>query len=241
MPLHMASYTHHHHKPRTKTSRATRKRPPMSSVPTSISGLVVEHIVAIDVTRVRFPADAICPILHLCTRTFGKKTKPRSKNPQLQAITLRSTKTPPRPGIEPRSFCVTGGNTNHYTTTDLHDPICREDSKKTCFYPDQEAHKYSCVAATTHDQHTEQTQYVRFSKCNHATNGSNKKSPSINSHHPFHFCTAALRGGVETVSCSIGSTHIRNTATRKYLLIQTGLLRPKHQPCQGLSLGLIPT
>ena len=59
--------------PRTKTSRATRKRPPMSSVPTSISGLVVEYIVAIDVTRVRFPADAICPILHLCTRTLGKK------------------------------------------------------------------------------------------------------------------------------------------------------------------------
>ena len=79
--------------PRTKTSRATRKRPPMSSVPISISGPVVEYIVAIDVTRVRFPADAICPILHLCTRTLGKKTKPRSKNPQLQAITLRSTKT----------------------------------------------------------------------------------------------------------------------------------------------------
>ena len=59
--------------PRTKTSRATRKRPPMSSVPISISGLVVEYIVAIDVTRVRFPADAICPILHLCTRTLGKK------------------------------------------------------------------------------------------------------------------------------------------------------------------------
>ena len=59
--------------PRTKTSRATRKRPPMSSVPISISGLVVEYIVTIDVTRVRFPADAICPTLHLCTRTFGKK------------------------------------------------------------------------------------------------------------------------------------------------------------------------
>ena len=26
----------------------------------SISGLVVEYIVAIDVTRVRFPADALC-------------------------------------------------------------------------------------------------------------------------------------------------------------------------------------
>ena len=39
----------------------------------SISGLVVEYIVAIDVTRVQFPADAICPILHLCTRTLGKK------------------------------------------------------------------------------------------------------------------------------------------------------------------------
>ena len=37
--------------------------------------------------------------------------------------------------------------------------------KKTCFYPGQEAHKCSCVAAITHDQHTEQTQCVRFSKC----------------------------------------------------------------------------
>ena len=94
-----------------------------------------------------------------------EKTKPRSKIPQLQAITLRSTKT--LRGRElTRVFRVTGGNTNHYTTTDLHDPICRVDSeKKTCFYPGQEAHKYSCVAATTHDQHTEQTQYVRFSKC----------------------------------------------------------------------------
>ena len=73
MPLHMASYTHRPPQPRTKTSRATRKRPPMSSVPTSISGLVVEYIVAIDVTRVRSPANAICPILHLCTRTLGKK------------------------------------------------------------------------------------------------------------------------------------------------------------------------
>ena len=32
--------------------------PPVSSVPISISGLVVEYIVAIDVTRARFPADA---------------------------------------------------------------------------------------------------------------------------------------------------------------------------------------
>ena len=59
--------------PRTKTSCATRNRPPMSSVPINISGLVVEYIVAIDVTWVRFPVNAICPILHLCTRTLGKK------------------------------------------------------------------------------------------------------------------------------------------------------------------------
>ena len=59
--------------PRTKTSRATTERSPMSSVPISISGLVVEYIVAIDMTRVRFPADAICSVLHLCTRTLGKK------------------------------------------------------------------------------------------------------------------------------------------------------------------------
>ena len=79
--------------PRTKTSRATRKRPPMSSVPISISGPVVEYIVTIDVTRVRFPADASLPYPAFMHTYFGKKTKPRSKNPQLQAITLRSTKT----------------------------------------------------------------------------------------------------------------------------------------------------
>ena len=71
-----------------------------------------------------------------------EKTKPRSKIPQLQAITLRSTKT-------------LRGMTQFAEWT----------PKKTCFYPGQEAHKYSCVAATTHDQHTEQTQCVRFSKC----------------------------------------------------------------------------
>ena len=73
MPLHMASYTHHHHNHAQRLRAQQEESPPMSSVPTSISGLVVEHIVAIDVTRVRFPADAICPILHLCTRTLGKK------------------------------------------------------------------------------------------------------------------------------------------------------------------------
>jgi hypothetical protein len=31
-----------------------------------ISGLVVEYIVAIDVTRVRFPADAFCWVLLAC-------------------------------------------------------------------------------------------------------------------------------------------------------------------------------
>ena len=34
----------------------------------SISGLVAEYIVAIDVTRVRFPADALFPYRLLCTR-----------------------------------------------------------------------------------------------------------------------------------------------------------------------------
>ena len=136
---------------------------------------------------------------------------------------------------------MTGGNTNHYTTTDLHDPICRVDSKKNVFLPRSRSTQIF-MCGSNNPRPTYGTNAIRsFLKMHHATNGSNKKSPSINSHHPFHFCTAALRGGVETVSCSIGSTHIRNTATRKYLLIQTGLLRPKHQPCQGLSLGLIPT
>ena len=41
-----------------------KKKPANVKHTVSISGLVVEYIVAIDVTRVRFPADAICPILH---------------------------------------------------------------------------------------------------------------------------------------------------------------------------------
>ena len=88
--------------PRTKTSRATKKRPPMSSVPTSISGLVVEYIVAIDVTRVRFPADAICPILHLCTRTLGKN-KTSIEDPSTPSHNIALYQNSPRPGIEPGS------------------------------------------------------------------------------------------------------------------------------------------
>ena len=34
------------------------ENPPLRLITNSISGLVVEYIVAIDVTRVRFPADA---------------------------------------------------------------------------------------------------------------------------------------------------------------------------------------
>ena len=88
--------------PRTKTSRATKKRPLMSSVPTSISGLVVEYIVAIDVTRVRFPADAICPILHLCTRTLGKN-KTSIEDPSTPSHNIALYQNSPRPGIEPGS------------------------------------------------------------------------------------------------------------------------------------------
>ena len=40
---------------------------------TSISGLVVEYIVAMDVTRVRFPADAIYYDLYLSPRWGEKK------------------------------------------------------------------------------------------------------------------------------------------------------------------------
>ena len=42
----------------------------------SISGLVVEYIVAIDVTRVRFPADAFLSsyIVSWCTRKHGQST-----------------------------------------------------------------------------------------------------------------------------------------------------------------------
>ena len=118
---------------------------------------------------------------------------------------------------------MTGGNTNHYTTTDLHDPICRVDSEKNVFYPGQEAHKYSCVAATTHDQHTETNAIRSFLKMHHATNGSNKKCPSINSHHPFHFCTGRSSWWRRDRVPAPSDQHTLETLPpRKYLLIQTG-------------------
>ena len=43
-------------RPQTRTATNRLWRPPVF---TSISGLVVEYIIAIDVTRVRFPADAL--------------------------------------------------------------------------------------------------------------------------------------------------------------------------------------
>ena len=104
MPLHtlpthacMASYTH-----TTTTTTYKDFAPPVSSVPISISGLVVEYIVAIDVTRVRFPADAICPTLHLCTRTLGKN-KTSIEEPTTPSHNIVLYQNSPRPGIEPWS------------------------------------------------------------------------------------------------------------------------------------------
>ena len=42
---------------------AARPHKPVAKVLHSISGLVAEYIVAIDVTRVRFPADALLHVL----------------------------------------------------------------------------------------------------------------------------------------------------------------------------------
>ena len=99
--------------PRTKTSRATTKRPPMSSVPISISGLVVEYIVAIDglqknvfLPRSRSTQIFMCgsnnprptygpgfdsqlmqfALSCICAHVLWEKTKPRSKNPQLHFV-----------------------------------------------------------------------------------------------------------------------------------------------------------
>ena len=47
--------------PRRVTKNLATTRAPRRSGRTSISGLVVEYIVAIDVTRARFPADALYP------------------------------------------------------------------------------------------------------------------------------------------------------------------------------------
>ena len=51
--------------------------------PQSISGLVVEYIVAIDVTRVRFPADAY--LVYLCNLPLRQRT---SINESVEASTL---------------------------------------------------------------------------------------------------------------------------------------------------------
>ena len=79
-----------------------KKKPANVKHTVSISGLVVEYIVAIDVTRVRFLADAICPILHLCTRTLGKN-KTSIENPSTPSHNIALYENSPRPGIEPGS------------------------------------------------------------------------------------------------------------------------------------------
>ena len=57
---------------------------------TRISGLVVEYIVAIDVTRVRFPADALYEELIF--------------NPTENFLIFNPTENFPPPGLEPGSF-----------------------------------------------------------------------------------------------------------------------------------------
>ena len=62
------------------------------SIPRSISGLVVEYIVAIDVTRVRFPADASYWRLYRtgCLPTMSKMVRnipPQSKDFQKDNFT----------------------------------------------------------------------------------------------------------------------------------------------------------
>ena len=88
--------------PRTKTSRATRKRPPMSSVPISISGLVVEYIVAIDVTRfdsrlMQFALSCIC------AHVLWEKNKTSIEEPSTPSHNIALYQNSPRPGIEPGS------------------------------------------------------------------------------------------------------------------------------------------
>ena len=64
----------------------------------SISGLVVEYVVAIDVTRVRFPADAFLVFLKIMSGVAGKTTatgfEPARAEPigfQVQLLNLSDT------------------------------------------------------------------------------------------------------------------------------------------------------
>ena len=65
----------------------------------SISGLVVEYIVAIDVTRVRFPADA----LSVDALANSVMTHWCQHNPMAQG--LKQNSRPPRPPREPSCTC----------------------------------------------------------------------------------------------------------------------------------------
>ena len=67
-------------------ARASFRSVPLTITPPSIGGLVAEYIVAIDVTRVRFPADAFvnalawprCIRLAAAEQAFGRLTGQRS-------------------------------------------------------------------------------------------------------------------------------------------------------------------
>ena len=83
----------------------------LQSLLSGISGLVVEYIVAIDVTRVRFPADASLPpstptlILSCAWKRGSRNRRDPANAPLFRCVSHRTWDeiNIPRPGIEPGS------------------------------------------------------------------------------------------------------------------------------------------
>ena len=87
----------------------------------SISGLVVEYIVAIDVTRVRFPADAIC-MGRLLAACVGQPPGMPDRRTQGIALARRKTREQPRD----RSTCdVRIGTTQRAIALSALTGMCR--------------------------------------------------------------------------------------------------------------------
>ena len=81
-----------------------------------ISGLVVEYIVAIDVTQVRFPADAFARAALSCSLQLASlaSAQPASTHPM---------------GVEPKGLLYAMRLGKHHTTCPWHGPLTCESSE----------------------------------------------------------------------------------------------------------------
>ena len=81
-----------------------------------ISGLVVEYIVAMDVTRVQFPADAFARAALSCSLQLASlaSAQPASTHPM---------------GVEPKGLLYAMRLGKHHTTCPWHGPLTCESSE----------------------------------------------------------------------------------------------------------------